>query len=205
MLISVTPPAGQVITTAEAKARLNLSGTDDDALLTSMILAAQAMLDGRDGQLNRALLTQTWKWTASSFIEIVDDLKTGEIMLPLAPTQSITEIAYFDASSVKQVIPALSYRVAAGGYHGDVITPVLTSQWPYGLETLYRADAVQITFVCGYSGAGAVPEPIKQALFLIVADMYSFRETGQIGSISTAIQNYPTVEALLEPYRARAL
>jgi hypothetical protein len=51
----------------------------------------------------------------------------------------------------------------------------------------------------------SVPDPIKQAMHLLVGDMYAFRETAQVGSVSSQIQMTPDVDLLLAPYKVQAL
>ncbi|HEY0281399.1 MAG TPA: hypothetical protein VGC27_02115, partial [Rhizomicrobium sp.] len=59
---------------------------------------------------------------------------------------------------------------------------------------LRAVDAVEIAFTAGYGAADAVPQPIKQAILHIVADLYSHRgDEAEIVSSAAA--------ALLAPYR----
>jgi uncharacterized phiE125 gp8 family phage protein len=51
----------------------------------------------------------------------------------------------------------------------------------------------------GYGGVAAVPEPLKQAIRLLVAAAYDDRGEAGAGSMP------PGVEALLAPYRRRRL
>jgi uncharacterized phiE125 gp8 family phage protein len=203
-LIVVTPPAGQVITTAEVKARLAVSGTDDDVAIAAMIAAAQSALDGRDGMLGRALLTQTWKGHLLDFPGYGWTGSQSWIRLPLPPTSAVSEVAYLDANGTKVVVAGTDYIRAPGGWAGDVLIPKNT--WPVMNSYTYsRPDQVQITFVAGYGAAASVPEPIKQAMHLLVGDMYAFRETAQVGSVSSQIQMTPDVDLLLAPYKVQAL
>jgi hypothetical protein len=56
MLRLVTLPNKSVLTHDEAKAHLRV----DDTLITALIAAATARLDGRDGILGRCLRSETW-------------------------------------------------------------------------------------------------------------------------------------------------
>ena len=63
-----------------------------------------------------------------------------------------------------------------------------------------KINGVKITFTAGYGdAAGDVPEPLRQALLLLVAHWYERREPVVLGE--TAIQVPETVQSLLLPYR----
>ncbi|MCV0387983.1 head-tail connector protein [Nitrobacter sp.] len=72
----------------------------------------------------------------------------------------------------------------------------LGQAWP---ATCLRIDAVSITFAAGFGTAADVPEPIRQAILLIVQRLFDGADT----SIDVAIDR--TVHALIEPYRMRPL
>ena len=55
-------------------------------------------------------------------------------------------------------------------------------------------NAVEIAFTAGYGAAGAVPQPVKQAILQTVADLYSHRGD-EADVVSQAAQ------VLLAPYR----
>jgi uncharacterized phiE125 gp8 family phage protein len=201
MLIQTTAPTGQIITTADAKARLNVAGTAEDAMIAAMIATAQAKLDGREGDLNRALLPQSWQWTAHCF-EAMADPDGSTIYLPLPPSRTVTEIAYVNTAGATVILSPSAYVVIPGGYHGDLVIPAAGTQWPTSLAD--RPDAARIKFDCGYLNAAAIPPPIGQALFLMVGDMYAQRETFAFG-VPMPVPMSVTVEALLDPYRVRSL
>ena len=69
-----------------------------------------------------------------------------------------------------------------------------------------RPDAVQITYVTGYSdqsspvGVGSnFPQAIKQAMYLIIGDLYENRE-GQYTTMFM-LQENKTLASLLSPHR----
>jgi hypothetical protein len=57
----INPPTEPVLTLADAKPHLRVDHNDDDSLITALIAAATARLDGRDGILGRWLRQQTWE------------------------------------------------------------------------------------------------------------------------------------------------
>ncbi len=68
--------------------------------------------------------------------------------------------------------------------------------WP---ATFRRADAVSITFAAGYGAAADVPEPIRQAILLIVQRLFDGADT----EIDVAIDR--VVHSLIAPYRRSPL
>jgi len=199
MLIAITPPSGQVITTAEAKLRLNVVGTADDTMVAAMIATAQSKIET---DLGRALLPQTWQQTAPSF-KAMADCDGSTIYLPIPPTKQVTELAYVNAAGATVIVSPAVYVVIPGGYHGDILIPAAGQAWP-DTSLADRPDAARIKFEAGYVTAALVPDPIKQALHLMVGDMYAQRETFAFG-VPQKVPMSTTVEALIEPYNMRAL
>lgn len=174
-------PDGDVVSLAEAKAHLRVDGSDEDALISSLIGAAVAHLDGAKGILGRCLLTQEWAWVSDGFAD--------EIALPLAPVESLDAIKYRDADGVEQTLDDTTYTTSMTD--GAVVQ---SADWP---ATADRPDAVVIEFTAGYGAAADVPALIKAAILLMVGDMYNSRESVITGTIVAA---NPTLDRLLSPY-----
>lgn len=185
----VTGPAAQPVSVAEAAAHVEVIGSAHDAKLGAMLGAALAHVDGRDGVLGRALITQTWEL-------LLDGFPACEgLEIPLPPLQSITSIKYVDPDGVEQTLEASRYIVDAASQPG-VVTRAYGQAWP--AERRQR-NAVTVRFVAGYGAAGAdVPAPIRHAMLLMVGDLFENREAQITGTIVT--QN-PAVDRLLFPYK----
>lgn len=176
-------PANMPVSLAEAKAHLRVEHDDQDDLITAQIRAATAWLDGYAGILGRALITQTWRQEFGRFAD--------HLPLPLAPVTAIDSVSYFDAGNVQQTLDPGLYDLFANA-RGAHVALRPGQSWP---ATFRRADAVSITFTAGYGAAADVPEPIRQALLLIVQRLFDGADT----SIDAAIEH--TVHALIAPYR----
>lgn len=189
----ISGPSETPVTLAEAKAHLRVEHTTDDTLITSLIAAVTAHLDGEAGWLGRALVTQTWEL-------VLDDFPAegaGEIRLPLAPLQSVTSIKYDDAALTEQTVSPDDYRVdAVSKVRPGWVVPG-SSGWPSVGDTI---NAVRVRFVCGYGAASAVPAAIKAAMLLIIGGLYENREA--IGTVKVELN--PAAQALLAPYRVWA-
>lgn len=163
-----TAPAADPVALADVKAHMNISHTDDDAMLAEYIDTAVSFLDGRDGYLGRALVTQVWTMTLPAF--------PAEIVLPLPPCASVDAITYVDREGALQTLAPASYDVS-GLDSADTarIMPADGESWP---DTAVKPEAVTVEFTAGYGAAADVPAPIRHALKEHVSRLYENRETG---------------------------
>lgn len=191
-LVLITAPETEPVSLAEARLHLRLDASGDpashpdDDLVTALITAARQSLDGRDGWLGRALITQTWELRLDAF--------PAGIRLPLPPLRSVTSIKYDDADGVEQTLATDQYVVTAD--EPAVIVPAYGVTWP---STRAMPEAVRARFVAGYGDAAAdVPAPIKAAILLHLGTLYRDRETVNIGG---GINEMPAYANLLAPYR----
>jgi uncharacterized phiE125 gp8 family phage protein len=188
--VLVVGPSGSVISLDEVKEHLRADdSTHENDLITSLVSAVVQNLDGWNGALRRALLTQTW---AESFRY----LSGTRVPLRLAPVIGITSITYYDSDGNQQTLSSSAYRLQKAG--GEAYVELDSdASWP---SVDARDDAITITYSCGYGLAAAVPAPIKQAILLMVGDLYANRE----GVVLQSLRANRAVEALLAPYRRRA-
>lgn len=185
--VRTVAPANMPVSLAEAKAHLRVDHDDQDDLISAQIKAATAWLEGYSGILGRALVTQTWRQDFGSF--------ANRIPLPLTPVTAIENVNYFDADDVQQTLDPSVYALLA-----DARSAYLALQPGQSWPSAYRRDdAVSITFTAGYGAAADVPEPIRQAILLIVQRLFD----GADISIDVAIDR--TVHALIAPYRRSPL
>lgn len=133
----------------------------DDELILSYIFAATKMASEVTGL---SLIGETYKYSI--------DFPFDEIKLPLTPVISITEIQYFDADNVSQVVDSSNYYLYNFDQHSEVVT-TNTYSWP---DVYDRKDAFSITYRAGMGEtASSVPDSIKRAIRLIVAHWYEHR------------------------------
>lgn len=184
--VLVTPPATMPVSLAEAKAHCRVDHSDDDALITSMIVAATTYLDGWTGILGRALVTQTWRQDFGSF--------RGCLRLPVGPVASIDSVKHFDADNSEQTVDPDVFVLWTDA-RGSYVDLASGMAWPQAYD---RPDAVRITYVAG-DDAAAVPAPIKAAILLHVAHLYLNREAVVVGE-TPSVQPMAAA-ALVAPYR----
>lgn len=178
-LVRTDPPEQTAITLEEVWNHLRIipegspSETPEDALLERLIQSAIDHIDGVEGYLNRAIVTQSYVGHCGGF-------PSGrEIALPLPPLQSVESIKYLDPSGDEQTLSMSKYRVLTVGEPGRIL--LKTGQtWP---ATAAEPDAVRIEFTCGYGDPDDVPAAIKHALLLLVGHMYENREPVAFGAV----------------------
>ena len=162
----ITPPAA-IVTTAEAKKQLGVTGAGDDTYIDSLVAVATQTIDGPNGWLGRAIGSQTLELRMDRFP------CADEISLPLPPLVSRTSVKYDDADGAEQTLSAEDYRLTGAGTDAGLIRLKSGKSWPNIIE---QAEAVRVRYVAGYGLAEAVPGPIKQAVLLMVQALYGLKD-----------------------------
>lgn len=185
---SVGPTALTLITLPEAKAHCRVDHTDDDALITILINAAESHLDGYSGILGRALINQTWVQSHEKFC--------SRMNLPVGIASSVTTVKYYDTLNAQQTLASSVYQLLADDL-GSYISLKPLQVWP---QTYAREDAVEITWVAGYGAAASnVPAAIKAAALLMIGHWYEVRESVSMGDAANEIPM--SAASLLAPFR----
>ena len=164
-LVLVTPPALEPLSAADLKSRLNIGSEMSDEIADALIKAARQMIDGRDGWLGRAFITQTWQGS-------LDGFPCSYIRIPLPPLQDVSVVRYVDSAGAQQELDSSDYQIVQGA--APYIVPAFGRSWP---ATRCVADAVMIEFVAGYGdNPEDVPEPIRSAIALQASALRSLTE-----------------------------
>lgn len=168
----ITEPTAEPVTTAEAKAHLNLEHSSDDTMVAAMITAARRHVEART---NRALVRQKWRLYRDCFADAID--------LHKQPVQSVDSVNYIDADGVSQVVGAsVSPNNASSYYELDLangyVRRAYGAVWP---THRVQANAVWIDFWTGYADTSAspntrVPADLRYAILLMVGHLYEHRE-----------------------------
>ncbi len=184
-LIRIAAPASEPLDLATAKLHCRVDGSDDDTLITALIVAARERAEHETG---RALVTQAW--------ELVHDTFPEAFVLRKAPIQSVTSVKYLDsATGVEQTLDPADWLLDKDSEPGYVV-PGYGKAWP---ATWPVPNAVRCRYVCGYGNAAAVPQAIKQWLLLALGTMYAQRETAAAVQMNSLPDRFWA--GLLDPYR----
>ena len=117
----------------------------------------------------------------------------------MPPLRSVASVKYVDANGRVLTLDTADYVVETGEYFGE-IRPAFGMSWPPARP---EPNAVRVTFEAGFGDAADVPTPIKQAILLMVGEWHRGREDMVINTVPGPVRK--TVDALIEPYRARRL
>lgn len=192
----ITAPENEPITKEEVKLHCRIDHDDEDNLIDAHIAAARQYAETTI--LWRALVTQELELVLDEFPvkgtwrSFYVDYKTpkNEILIPRPPLQEIISVKYTDSDGTEHDFE--DYIVDDESEPGRIVPE---KQWP--TDNLYPVNAVRIRYKAGYGEPEDVPQQIKQALHLLVADMYEVRQT----VVDGRLQNLNTAHLLLQPYR----
>jgi len=161
-------PAEEPVTVAEIKTHARVTLSADDTYLTNLGVAVRRNLEGI---LAARFVNQTWKATYDGWPE------GRALILPAGPATSLTSIVYYDRDGDSATFDSANYVT-------DLASPLpravlkTGSSWPTPADELREANGIEATAVFGYGAAAAnVPEEIKHAIKMVVAHLYSRRES----------------------------
>lgn len=191
-------PASEPVTLSEVKAYLKVDGSDEDALITSLIATARRACEEF---CKRAFITQTWKTILDTFpcedewdapdAFLMARADRHAIQLPRQPLQSVTSIKTTDTVNVQTTVPVETYDVDLEGGR-IVLNDGYT--WP----TEIRASAgIEIISIHGYGDDDEdVPDPIRIAVMQYVGGMYENRTCADMpDGVKTLLMPFLAAEA----------
>lgn len=186
--ILLTAPAAEPLTLAEARAFLRVETADDDDVIAALVAGARLHIEA---QTRRALITQSWRvvldeWPASERIEVRP-----------APLQAVTAARVLDADGNAQALDVQSFVPVL---NGSALAFV-----PWAVPAPGRiAAGIELDVRVGHGdAANNVPEPLRQALRLLVAHWYENRGLTAAGHEVAVLP--ASVSSLIAPYRVLSL
>lgn len=197
----VSQPNFEPVTLDEAKDHLRITNDTEDEYLWHRIKAATQWVENK---LNWRLCTQTWDYYLNDWPKCSKpskyhpyDSNTDIIEIPYPPLQSVTTFTYYDTDDTQQtLVEGTDFRLDTVDYPGR-IEPI--NGWPGVYD---KVLPIQITFVCGFTKTDDIPQQIKDAILMRVADLHSNRQSTVIamGSVNK-VDNTTTAENLLMDFK----
>jgi len=188
--ILLTPPEVEPVTLAEAKTYLRVEHDDDDDVIAALIAGARIHIEA---QTRRALIAQTWRLVRDAWPP------DGRIAVLPAPLRELAaaRVYRFDGSAQALDVDAFTLDTASA--------PAVLSFAPGALPAPGRPFAgIELDVEVGYGETAAdVPEPLRQAIRVLVAHWYENR--GLIAAGQGAAVLPLGAGALLAPYRVVTL
>lgn len=202
---TIAGPATEPLTLAEAKDHLRLTNSAEDALVSSLVLAARSYAEL---YLRRYLIRRSIAFALRSFPTpdrwLSGDSASGcAILVPGGVTQSVDAIAYADTDGVTRTLDASAYAVDAAREPAWIV-PATGTAWPHATAGIGRSagSGVLVTATVGYGDETSdVPEPIRHAIRLIVGHFYENREGVVLPTGQLPTEPPMATHALLAPYR----
>jgi uncharacterized phiE125 gp8 family phage protein len=185
-LILTTPPATEPVSLAEAKAHVRVTHADDDVYISTLIVSARRRVEARTGL---RLITQGW----SQFMDCWPH--GGVVDLQLNPVASVSDVITYGDTDTPATIDPAHYFLDATSNPPRVV--FRSGRFPANPGR--RAKGIEVRVTAGFGAAAAVPQELKQAVLLLVADAFSNRG-------DDALRPMPAdVLALINPYRVMRL
>jgi len=134
-VITLTGPGAEPITLTEAKAHLRVDGTDEDGLITALIVAAREHVENHTA---RVLVARSMRSYFPGFPARMD---------LVAPLQSVASVKYLeDSAGTETTLATTNYVVDAYELPG-VVTEAYSTTYP---TTYDHPQAVRVAFTAGY-------------------------------------------------------
>jgi uncharacterized phiE125 gp8 family phage protein len=183
-------PAVEPISLAEAKAHLRVEYGDDDDAIAALIAGARIHVET---QTRRALITQTWRLTRDVWPS------NGRIAILPAPLRELVAARVYKSDGSTQAIDPDVFAI------DSVSAPATLSFASGALPAPGRvAGGIELDVEVGYGAEpGDVPEPLRQAIRVLVAHWYENRGLIAVGHEVAVLPE--TASALLRPYRVLSL
>ena len=184
--VLISGPALEPVSLSEAKAHLRVDTTDEDTLVSSLIAAARLHAEA---YTHRVFITQTWA------IYLDQWPQTRPLSLPVAPVQSVSAINIYDEDDTFVTTDATSYVV-------DAVSKPPRILWR-GAGAAPRPgrklNGIEIIVTAGYGASGSqVPQPIRQALLMLVAQWFEYRQPPTLKDPGESVP--PGIAAMLQAY-----
>ena len=164
-ITTLTPPSGEPLSLADAKAFARIGSDYDDTLVQGLISAARGRVEAMTGL---ALISRSLRLTLTDWPLGV--LEYGVLRLPNRPATSLSAVRRTDGDTMNEDITA-SFQIEAG------FTPKLRPAagtswiWPRSIH-----EWIEVDWAAGFGAESDIPDDIKHALKIIVAHEFENRD-----------------------------
>lgn len=189
-VITLTPPSGEPLPLADAKAFARIGNDIEDGLIAELIAAARARVEVMTGL---ALMRRTLRLTLNEWpLGVLDK---GGLRLPRRPADSLIAVRLTDGMTSEDVTdqfdlePGFSPRLKPASGKGWV--------WPRSIH-----EWIEIDWLAGFPTAEDVPEDILHVLKIIVAHEFENRDASDYRAQDRLADR---IRAGLDPWREMAI
>ncbi len=161
---TLTPPSGEPLSLADAKAFCRIGDDLENTLITGLIEAARARVEAITGL---ALMRRTLRLTLSDWpLGVLDK---GALRLPRPPAASLAAVRLTDGVSSEDV--TASFELETGLLPRLKPAPETGWVWPRSVH-----ERIEIDWQAGYAAADDIPDDLVHAVKLIVAHEFENRD-----------------------------
>ena len=179
-------PVSEPVSLAEAKAHLRVTASDENDLISALIVAARQYCENLSG---RTLAPRNFLQTMDRFPD-----GGGDITLRRSPVTAVASVYYYSLETTNTLMsPSTDYRLDLQQIPARIRLPLGTTLWKNAYIT---DDAVRITYT---AGAASAPTAAKQTILLLVGHWFENRESVVIGGGGREIDC--TVSSLMDSFR----
>ena len=165
-VLTLTGAPDPLVSLGDIKVHCRVDHYDDDLYLTGLVKAAEAMIDGPNGMVAKAIAAQEWTLKQSRL-----NGKT-QLPIPVVPFRDVVSLSYYDADNVLQTADLVNGFVTFGNEDFGYIQPLVS--WPAMYD---RPDAITLVFHAGFGDVADCPQNLIHAVKMLVAHWYENRET----------------------------
>ena len=182
--ILLSAPLAEPVTLADVKAYLRVEHDDDDDTIAALLAAARAHLEAL---VRRALITQTWRLVRDEWPS------SGRIAVSPAPLRELTGARIHKADGTTQPIDIAAFSVDASG----AVLSFAAGAMPAPGRPI---AGIELEVEVGYGDQpDDVPDPLRQAIRILVAHWYENRGAGEVTTLPASALT------LVAPYRVLSL
>jgi uncharacterized phiE125 gp8 family phage protein len=186
--ILLTGPAVEPVSLDEAKASLRVEHDDDDQLISALIASARMQIEGQ-GKI--ALISQNWRMMFDCWPH------HGRIAVRPAPLRALNAARVYDFHGEPQPVDTQAFVPDLG------VSVLAFMPWTVPVPGRIAAG-IELDVTVGFGNAATdVPEPLRQAIRLLVTHWYENR--GIVAAADKSVVLPATVSALIASYRVLSL
>ena len=172
---------------ADTKNFLRVTSTAEDQIITKLMVSKRRWLEK---YLNIALVPKTINMWNNNVPEL------RFVYFPLNPITAVNNVYWYDLADGQNLFATSNYQVNLLDTVSSIFLEV-GAIWPPATRL---NDAWQINFTCGYNNVSTfTPEPIQEALFLLVDQSYHHRGMEMVTDDTLKMGHM--VKSMIEPYR----
>lgn len=159
-----TQASTEPVTLDDVKLYARVGHAVEDTLINSWISAGRKLAE--DYQ-HRSYVTQVWQMTFDSF-------PSKCLEIPQPPLISLDSVKIYDEDGAETTVSTSDYFVDLTSEIGRV---AFVSDYSWPSVTLRPLNGVVVEFTTGYGAAAAVPDSVKNAIYIYCTHMYENRES----------------------------